>query len=392
MSPETTLPGAFNPRLIAGLLLLCAFLPPSVHARQELSRAQAESRLEALGTEITSLQNLLARSRERFKKEQAQLREIDLEIQASTLKLRALENTRAGHEQGLRQLESERSDYLRSLQTRKNLLGEQIVSAYQLGRESRLKLLLNQDSPARLNRMLAYYEYFSRAQISQIRDLLVALSTLDGLQTDIDNKLLQLGSVQQQSETELQALHGRRVQRQSVVAGLAGKIDNNEARLLELGRNRRDLETLLQRLASALAEIPSNLGEYLNPAQQRGALPMPLSGRVLHAFGQSRLGGMRWQGWLIEAEPGSDVHVIAYGRVAYADWLRGYGLLMIIDHGDGILSLYGNNESLLYGVGDWVQPGTLISTVGASPGASQGLYFELRNHGKAIDPATWLSR
>lgn len=101
---------------------------------------------------------------------------------------------------------------------------------------------------------------------------------------------------------------------------------------------------------------------------------------------------MHWQGWLIEAEPGSDVHVIAYGRVAYADWLRGYGLLMIIDHGDGILSLYGNNESLLYGVGDWVQPGTLISTVGASPGASQGLYFELRNHGKAIDPATWLSR
>ena len=146
MSLETALPGAFNSRLIASpVLLLCALLALAAHARQELSREEAESRLEALRSEISSLQNLLARSRERFRTEQAQLREIDLDIQASTLKLRALQSTRAGYEQELQQLESERSDYLRSLQTRKNLLGGQIISAYQLGRESRLKLLLNQD-------------------------------------------------------------------------------------------------------------------------------------------------------------------------------------------------------------------------------------------------------
>ena len=103
-------------------------------------------------------------------------------------------------------------------------------------------------------------------------------------------------------------------------------------------------------------------------------------------------GGMNWQGWLIAADPGVEVRAIAHGRVAYADWLRGYGLLMIIDHGDGIMSLYGHNESLLFEVGDWVQPGALISTVGESPGNSQGLYFELRNQGKAVDPATWMSR
>ena len=95
---------------------------------------------------------------------------------------------------------------------------------------------------------------------------------------------------------------------------------------------------------------------------------------------------------MIAAQPGRDVHAIAYGRVAYADWLRGYGLLMIIDHGDDIMSLYGNNESLLYGVGDWIQPGSVISTVGESPGTGQGLYFELRKKGKAVDPAAWLSR
>ncbi len=393
MLPETALSGVFNSRLIASLVvLLCALLALAAHARQELSRVEAQSRLEALKSEIHLLQTSLARSRQRFGMEQARLREIDLDIQSSALALRALQAARAGHEQELQQLESGRAQYLRKLGERKALLSQQIVSAYQLGRESRLKLLLNQDSPARLNRMLAYYDYFSHAQVALIRELLVALTTLDRMQVDIDNKLLELNAVQQQHESALQALQGRRAQRQAMVAGLAGKIDSNEARLQELGRNRQDLETLLQRLSSALAGIPTKLGEYLSPAEQRGALPMPLQGRVLHAFGQSRIGGLRWQGWLIEADPGSDVHVIAYGRVAYADWLRGYGLLMIIDHGDGIMSLYGNNESLLYGVGDWVQPGTLISTIGASPGNSQGLYFELRNNGKAIDPATWLSR
>ncbi len=119
---------------------------------------------------------------------------------------------------------------------------------------------------------------------------------------------------------------------------------------------------------------------------------MPLQGRVLHAFGQARGSGLRWQGWLIEAESGAEVRAIAYGRVAYADWLRGYGLLMIIDHGDGFMSLYGNNESLLFEPGDWVQPGASIGTVGSDPGAGQGLYFELRSDGRALDPAAWVRR
>ena len=101
---------------------------------------------------------------------------------------------------------------------------------------------------------------------------------------------------------------------------------------------------------------------------------------------------MAWQGWLIGADRGAEVRAVAYGRVAYADWLRGYGLLMIIDHGDGFMSLYGNNESLLFEPGDWVQPGEVIATVGDQPGNEQGLYFELRSSGRAIDPAQWIKR
>lgn len=119
---------------------------------------------------------------------------------------------------------------------------------------------------------------------------------------------------------------------------------------------------------------------------------MPVKGRVKHAFGQPRTAGLRWHGWLIGAASGTEVKTIAYGRVAYADWLRGYGLLLIMDHGDGFMSLYANNESLLHELGDWVEPGTTISTVGTSPLNGNGLYFEIRRNGKAMDPAVWLKR
>ena len=117
-----------------------------------------------------------------------------------------------------------------------------------------------------------------------------------------------------------------------------------------------------------------------------------MPGHVIHSFGQQRAAGMKWQGWLIKAETGTEVKNIAYGRVAFADWLRGYGLLMIIDHGQGFMSLYGYNESLLWEVGDWVEPGAVIATVGGSQGGEQGLYFEMRKDGKAVDPAVWLKR
>ena len=119
---------------------------------------------------------------------------------------------------------------------------------------------------------------------------------------------------------------------------------------------------------------------------------MPVKGRVRHVFGQPRTAGMRWQGWLIAANNGTEVNPVAYGRVAFSDWLRGYGLLMIIDHGDGFMSLYSNNESLLHEVGDWVEPGEAISTVGTNPMTGSGLYFEIRKNGKAMDPAVWLKR
>ncbi len=361
-------------------------------AESTLTQAEAESRLKQLKSEISSLKKELDHSRSTLSDEQKALRATDLEIQANALELRELESTRQEHDRELSALHTERQSYLRSIDKRREVLATQIMTAYRLGRESRLKLVLNQDSPALLSRTLAYYDYFSRSQASQINELKQVLNTLDAMQVKINVELSALDEVQKSQQAVLDDMTSQRNERQAIIESLSSQIDTDEKQLAELQSNRKHLETLLERLSNVLADIPADLGKRLGPGDLKGKMPIPVKGRVKHAYGQPRTAGLRWQGWMIGAANGSEVKAIAYGRVAYSDWLRGYGLLLIIDHGDGFMSLYANNESLLHEVGDWVEPGAGISTVGTSPLNGNGLYFEIRKNGKAMDPAVWLKR
>jgi len=378
--------------ILTGIAALLASAALTCFSDGQPTKSEAESRLKQLKTEIGNLQEELGRNRTSLSGEQKALKAADLEIQASALELRELESTRKRHEGELLTLQAEQRDYLDSLEQRRVVLSGQIMAAYRLGRESRLKLVLNQDSPALLSRTLAYYDYFSRAQAAQINELRQVLQTLDGMRSKIDAELSALDEVQKGKQAVLDDMTEQRNQRQRVIDELSRKIDTDETRLAELQRDRQDLEALLEKLSDALADIPANISQRHDLTGLKGRMPLPASGKVKHAFGQPRTGGLSWQGWLIDAKPGSEVKSIAYGRVAYSDWLRGYGLLMIIDHGDGYMSLYANNESLLREVGDWVEPGSDISTVGTSPVNGDGLYFEIRKDGKAMDPAVWLKR
>ena len=361
-------------------------------ADENLSKAQAESLLKQLKTEITGLQRELDDNRRTLSTEQQALKAADLDIQENARKLRQLEKTRQTHESELESLHGERQDYLASLDERRDILSRQIMAAYRLGRQSRLKLLLNQDSPALLSRTLAYYDYFSRSQAAQISELRQVLKTLDEMRSRINIELAALDEVQNRQQVLLNTMTQQRDERRVIIENLASRIETDEQRLDELQADRRDLETLLERLSDVLADIPADLGKRLGPLDLKGKMHIPVRGRVKHAYGQPRTAGLSWQGWLIAAENGAEVKAVAYGRVAYSDWLRGYGLLMIIDHGDGFMSLYANNESLLRELGDWVEPGTPVSTVGTTPRNGSGLYFEIRKDGKALDPAVWIKR
>ena len=362
------------------------------HADDGLTKKQAESRLKQLKTEINDLTKVLERTQFQLSDEQKLLKAADMDLQINARKERKLDATRTTHEHELSALNDERQSYLRSLDQRRDILAKQIMAAYRLGRESRLKLVLNQDSPALVSRTLAYYDYFSRSQSSYISELRQVLERLDVMQVKIDVELSALDEVQKTLQALLDEMKNQRNERQAIIERLSGQIDTDEKRLMELQAYRQDLETLLENLANALADIPADLGRQRSPGDLKGKLPMPVKGPVKYAYGQPRTAGLRWQGWLIRATAGSEVSAIAYGRVAFSDWLRGYGLLLIIDHGDGFMSLYANNESLLHEVGDWVEPGVAISTVGSSPLNGNGLYFEIRKDGKAMDPAVWLKR
>ena len=378
------------------LILLAALVQiagvPVEAAAASLNKEQAEARLLEINRDISALKNRLESSRADQYREQLQLKQLDLAIQQASLKYRELEQQRDTYMAELAGLERQREDYLASLGERFDQLAQQINAAYRAAGQTRLKLVLNQDDPQEMGRMLAYYDYLNRAQVDKIAGLKEALTTLDGMQQSIDRELQLIDSVQTEQQTVLDDLEEQRQNRNALLAQLSRQISSEESRLAELQQNQRDLEALLERLSDVLADIPPDLGSRSGVAARKGRIAMPVRGPVRHAYGQRRVGGMKWQGWLIGAERGSEVTAVAYGRVAFADWLRGYGLLLIIDHGQGFLSLYGHNESLLQDVGSWVEPGQVISVVGENPGGGQGLYFELRKNGKAVDPAAWLAR
>jgi len=393
----TDAPAPFHPGIVAAtaILILVTLARPVAAAQgaeQDLDRTEAESRLGQVLAEIDQLKTRLESSRTEQRKEQDRLRNLDLRIQQANGDLRKLAEQKTAQQQELEILLRQRSEYLAQLEQRMDQLAEQLRRSYRNSRQSRIQLVLNQDDPGRLGRLLAYYDYYARAQADRIALLRSALTTLEVMQQSIDRQLSQLDQLRAEQQAALEELGAQREQRQGLLAELASQIGSEASRLQELERNRQDLEALIERLTNVLADIPPDLGNHVGVEKQKGRLPMPLQGPVKHAYGQSRSGVLNWQGWLIGAKAGTEVAAIAYGRVAFADWLRGYGLLIIVDHGQGYMSLYGYNESLLHDAGAWVEPGDPISIVGTNPGNEQVLYFELRKGGKAIDPAGWLSR
>jgi septal ring factor EnvC (AmiA/AmiB activator) len=377
--------------VLTALLLLSAAAAQGGD-RPDMDQAEAETRLSQVLEEIGRAKTRLETSRSRQRQEQERLKELDLRIQQASRELHSLGEQQADQQRDLAALQRQRAEFIAQLEQRMDQLAEQLRWSYRASRQSRIKLVLNQDNPALLGRMLAYYDYYARGQAERIAMLREALTKLETMQQSIDRQLSRLAQLAIEQESVLDQLSGQRKQRQGLLARLASQIGDDDARLQELERDRQDLEALIEELTNVLADIPPDLGSRASVEKQKGRLPMPLQGPVRNAFGQSRSGGLRWQGWLIGAEAGTEARAIAYGRVAFADWLRGYGLLIIIDHGQGYMSLYGHNESLLREAGAWVEPGDSISIVGSNPGSSQGLYFELRKGGKAIDPAGWIAR
>lgn len=266
-------------------------------------------------------------------------------------------------------------------------------AAYRLGSQSSVKLLLNQQTPANVSRNLKYFDYIVKARNQKIGELLGTLNELNRVEPQIARELNSIEQRQKNLSQQQNALQLSQVERKATLVKLEQTFRTKDAQLKSLQQDRSQLTAVLSRVIEVSSELePLTVSQPF--AKLKGNLPWPTSGRVLRSFGSERVKGkLRWQGVLIAANEGTPVNAIHEGRVVFSDYLRGQGLLVIVDHGAGFMSLYAHNQALYKQIGDWVQGGEQIASVGLSGGQkTASLYFELRFKGEPTNPQGWLKR
>jgi len=358
------------------------------HAAQE---AQAKQKLDQVRAEIKKITESERQTSEQRGGAVNALREQELKVAAASKELRGIDQQLSVQQSKLDKLQKERDALDAKLKDQREALAALVRSAYAMGHGEELKLLLAQDRIDDITRMLAYYHYFEQARVGEINGLLKDLDALAKVQDAITKETAELQTTRDQRIAQSKQLDDERAQRAKVLNDLEAALKDQHARLAALGKDEKATVDLIAKLRDIFADIPKQLAGAEPFAQLRGRLNWPVRGQVVAGFGSHENGDQSSAGVLIGAKEGSEVHAVSHGRVVYADWLRGYGLLLIVDHGDGYLSLYGYNEALLKDVGDWVDAGEAVATSGDSGGRkSPGLYFELRYQGKAVDPRGWL--
>lgn len=357
------------------------------------SQRQREKLLKLKNT-ITELQGTLDRDRSKYGKLRTQLRHAEKAIGGLIRKIDIVDRKLIQQKKRMKSLQSERQTLWTDLERQRRVLAGQIRTAYAMGRQEYMKLLLNQQDPSVMGRTLVYYDYLNRARTAKISAIDESVLKLEKLEVSITEQTARLKRTRAEQLAQKKKLEKSRVNRARVLVKLDQKIRTREEKLQLYRADARQLETLMDGLRDALADVPANAGQRKPFKSQRGRLRLPVQGKITANYGSRRkAGGFRWQGVMIRAKQGADVKTVSHGRVAFADWLRGFGLMVIVDHGDGYMSLYGHNESLYVETGDWVEAGDVVSAVGSSGGQKRaGLYFEIRANGKPTNPLRWCKR
>ena len=360
--------------------------PPPV--RSEAEARKAEEQLQSVKAEIERVTREVSAAQLEHDRLARELRTAELSVGAARASLSDLRHERADGAARRAQLANEQHARESELADNRAALAGQIRAAYQIGRQEPLKLLLNQQDPARAGRMFVYYSYFGRARASQIRLIEADVERLAELDRELAAEDARLAELEQKQRAELNGLEQARAARGEVLASLEAQSHTRAQSLERLRTQQAGLEKLLRELRVALERFPVEGNDAFT--RLRGKLAWPVSGHLVARFGEPRAGGVRWDGVLVTTERGAPVKAVCQGRVIYADWLPGLGLRAIVDHGDGYLSLYGHNERLYKTAGEHVEAGDTIAAAGDSGGSPvPQLYFEIRKGGKPVDPRPW---
>jgi murein hydrolase activator len=371
-------------RLLALGLWLAALALPAAQP----DRARAEANLRSLKDRIERIQRQVKDDAAEKDRLTSDLRAAEQSVAMAQGELGKVRSKRTETSAERARLQDERTQRMAERDRTQGDLSLQLRSAYMMGRSEPLKMLLNQRSPASFQRNLTYYGYFGRDRAKKINLITQNIADIDELARQIEQQDSQLAQIEVQRKRRVQELDKARRSRGRVLASLEVESRNRGAQLKRLQQQQQQLENLLAELRRATEATPFDPNDPF--AKLRGRLSWPVAGKVEVGYGDAIAGGFRSNGIEITADRGATVKAVHEGRVIFADWLSGRGLLIILDHGNGYLSLYGHNEQLFKQAGATVQAGEAIATAGDSGGRSRpGLYFEIRRAGKPVNPSGW---
>lgn len=371
------------------LVLLACALPGIAEEIQALDAEELQTQIEDLKTQIERFQQLLKNTRDERSNVEDQLRASEQGIGELLQEIDKIQDEVDRRQRKINALRMEQKELQQAKSEQQGYVVKQIRAAYKIGSQAYVKVLLNQQDPNQLSRMLKYYDYFIEARAKKIREFSRIITNLKVIELDIAEEKQKLSIDRIRLNSEHHALVNVRVERERTLIELNLIISDSDAELRKRLQDRQQLEALLQTISRGVANIPQ-ISEipFLN---RKGKMLLPVQGKVTNRFGSVRKQGkLQWDGVFIATDEGQSVYAVHYGQVVFSDWLRGFGLILIINHGEGYMSLYGHNQVLYREAGDWVYEGELIANSGNTGGLTEpGLYFEIRSAGQPTDPQSW---
>lgn len=368
--------------LVCLLCSVCCITSISLFAANE----DNEQQLNTLKQAISSERAKISKTSKAYQKLEAQLQQDEIAIAKIAKALNQTQQELSLTKQQISDLEKQKTQLEQQKRQQEALLAKQLRSAYTSGNHDYLKLLLNQEQPSKIQRVTTYYQYLNSARITEIENFKTTISQLLEVVTKLQEKSTKLDQLYAQQKIQQTNLTQSSAQRAETVKALQKQLTDSKQILAKLEADEENLLIEIQRLAE-LAKKSKTLNGLDNLYKK---LKWPVRGKISHSFGSKKQGYLKWKGVLLSAETGKTVNSISHGKVLFSNWLKGYGLVTVVDHGQGYMSLYGHNQALLKSVGDTVDAGEPIALVGQSGGQNQsGLYFEIRYQGQAVNPAKW---
>ena len=367
-------------------VLLCPLSFAELSDEQKRKFEEVKRNIEKIKSELEKTKG----SRDQLQETLEQNEKSIQQLNQKTEKLKGELDQKQSH---LEQLNDEQSELKKKKSEQAHLIEDYINAAYRLGQHSQIRLLLSQQEPSQVARMLRYYEAFSESRTEKIELFAATLERLNTIEPQIAYETTQLKKSYAALRAEQRSLQQSKTERQQTLAKLEADVRTQSEKLAGLRTDQKRLEALLSKVYEEINanELALDISEF---SSLKGKLPWPTKGKPRNHFGRNRSGSqLKWQGIEIYATRGAEVVAVHHGQVVFSDYLRGHGLLMIIDHGSGYMSLYAHNENLYKELGEWVEAGETISSVGDTGGRRDtALYFELRHNGKPTNPSSWFRR